>query len=121
MAKIRLGIIGYGAWVRKAYIPGLQQDKRAEIVGISAKSDATINLIRNDFENSVDVYKDYEDLLATAKIDGVMIAVPDSLHVRAIISALNSGKAVFYEPPIAHTRELVPDVIKKLLAASQIT
>jgi predicted dehydrogenase len=50
-----------------------------------------------------------------------MIAVPDALHAEMILAALNSGKAVFYEPPVAHTRELVPDIIKKLIAAPQIT
>lgn len=121
MAKIRLGIIGYGSWVKRAYIPSLEHDKRAEIVGISAKSEDTINLIKKDFGNSIEVYKDYADLLASPKIEAVMIAVPDSVHADAITAALSSGKAVFYEPPIAHTRELVPQIIKKLIAASQIT
>jgi len=121
MTKIKIAIIGYGSWVKDAYIPGLKHDGRAEIVGISARSEATINSIKKDFGNSVDIYKGYEDLLASTTIEAVMIAVPDSVHAEAITAALASGKAIFYEPPIAHTRELVPKIIKKLLAARQIT
>ena len=121
MEKIKIGIIGYGSWVKDAYIPSLKKDERAEIIGISARSENTIKLIKKDFGNSIDVYKGYEDLLASTKIDAVMIAVPDSVHAEALTAALNSGKAVFYEPPIAHTRELIPVLIKRLLAAQQIT
>ena len=121
MAKIKIGIIGYGSWVKEAYIPGLKHDERAEIVGISVRSETTIKSIKKDFGNSVDIYKGYEDLLASTKIEAVMVAVPDSVHAGAITAALNSGKAVFYEPPIAHTRALIPEIIKKLLAAPQIT
>ncbi|MEM7375371.1 MAG: Gfo/Idh/MocA family oxidoreductase [Bacteroidota bacterium] len=121
MAKIKIGIIGYGAWVKDAYIPALQKDERADIVAISARSEATIQSIKKKFGDRVDVYQGYTDLLASPTIDAVMIAVPDSVHAEAITAALASGKAVFYEPPIAHTRDLIPDIIKKLLAAPQIT
>lgn len=121
MTVIKIGIIGYGSWVKDAYIPALKQDNRAEIVGISANSDATISLIKKDFGNSIDVYKGYKALLDSPKIEAVMIAVPDSVHAEAITAGLVSGKALFYEPPIAHRRELIPIMIKKLLSAPQIT
>lgn len=121
MNKIKIGIIGYGSWVKKAYIPSLKQDGRAEVVAISARSETTIKLIKEDFGDNIDIYQGYDDLLNSPKIEAVMIAVPDSVHAKAITAALNSGKAVFYEPPIAHTRTLIPEIIKKLLAAPQIT
>lgn len=121
MEKIKIGIIGYGSWVKKAYIPSLKHDGRAEVVAISARSETTMRLIKEDFGDSIDIYKGYEDLLSAPKIEAVMIAVPDSVHAKTITAALNSGKAVFYEPPIAHTRALIPEIIKKLLVAPQIT
>ncbi len=121
MTKIKIGIIGYGSWVKDAYIPALQNDERAKIVGISAKSETTIRSIKKYFGNSIYIYQGYEDLLASTKIEAVMIAVPDSIHAEVITAALASGKAVFYEPPIAHTRALIPEIIKKLLSSPQIT
>ncbi|WP_108867091.1 Gfo/Idh/MocA family protein [Aquimarina aquimarini] len=121
MTKIKLGIIGYGSWVKDAYIPALRRDGRAEIVAISARSEATIQMIRADFGDTIDIYRGYKDLLDSIKIEAVMIAVPDEVHANAIIAGVNSAKAIFYEPPIAHTRVLIPEVLKELLAAQQIT
>ncbi len=121
MTKIKIGIIGYGSWVKKAYIPSLRHHGRAEIRAISAKSETTLKLIKEDFGDKIDIYEDYKALLISPKIEAVMIAVPDSVHAEVITAALDSGKAVFYEPPIAHTRKLIPKIIKKLLAAPQIT
>lgn len=118
---IRIGIIGYGSWVKSAYIPALKHDGRAEIVAIAARSEPTLKLIKESFGNSVEIFPDFRDLLKSPKIDAVMIAVPDSKHAEMISAALDSGKAVFYEPPIAHTRELIPEIIKKLITATQIT
>jgi predicted dehydrogenase len=118
---LKIGIIGYGSWVKAAYLPALKRDGRAEIVAISARSESTLKQIKESFGNTVEVFNDYADLLKSEKIDAVMIAVPDALHAEVIIAALNSGKAVFYEPPVGHTRELIPELIKKLVAAHQIT
>ena len=63
MKKIKLGIIGFGAWVRDAYIPSLLDENRAEIKAISAISDDTIKEIKLRFENKVKVYSNYEDLI----------------------------------------------------------
>jgi predicted dehydrogenase len=118
---IKIGIIGYGSWVQNAYRPALKHDGRAEIIAISAKSDSTRKLIKETFGNTVEIFSDYRDLLKSEKIDAVMIAVPDALHAEMITAALHSGKPVFYEPPIAHTRELIPQVMKLLVSAQQIT
>lgn len=121
MSRIRVGLIGYGAWVKTAYIPALRHDGRAQIVAISAKRESTMACIQQDFGNDVETYQRFEELLQSPTIDAVMVAVPDALHATIITSALHSGKAVFYEPPLAHTRERIPEVINTLVAAPQIT
>jgi predicted dehydrogenase len=118
---IKIGIIGYGSWVKDAYLPALKRDGRAEIVAISAKSESTLTAIKNNFGSTIEIFSDLRDLLKFKEIEAIMIAVPDQLHAEVITAALNSGKHIFYEPPIAHTRQLIPEVIKKLVAAPQIT
>jgi predicted dehydrogenase len=121
MSKIKIGIIGYGNWVKDAYLPALNYDGRAKVIAISAKSDKTIASIKSKFGNTIEVYRDYENLLNLPQIEAVMIAVPDHLHALVILKAIESGKPFFYEPPIGHTRSLIPVVLKKLLDAPQIT
>lgn len=121
MRTVAVGIVGYGAWVRDAYIPGLRRDQRAEIVGISARRESTLTKIEEDFGGAVEVHGDFEDLLDSSRVEAVMIAVPDSLHAKAISTALRTGKPIFYEPPLADSRERIPQMAKELLAAPQVT
>ncbi|WP_062058767.1 Gfo/Idh/MocA family protein [Aquimarina longa] len=121
MSTIKIGIIGYGKWVKNAYIPAITNDGRATIVAISAKSDATIAAIQSQFGDTIAIYTNYKELLNDPSIDAVLIAVPDALHGQIVLDALDSDKAIFYEPPIGHTRDLIPKVLHKLKNASQIT
>ena len=121
MSKIKIGIIGFGNWVKDAYLPALNYDGRAEIVAVSAKSDQTIATIKSKLGPTVKIYKDYEALLNSPQIDAFMIAVPDQLHGRVILKAIESGKPFFYEPPIGHSRTMVTEVLRKLIEAPQIT
>ncbi|MEW7280295.1 Gfo/Idh/MocA family oxidoreductase [Aquimarina sp. 2201CG1-2-11] len=121
MSKIKIGIIGFGNWVKDSYLPALEYDGRAQVVAISAKSDKTIKCIESKYGDTIDVYNNYEDLLNSTLVDAVMIAVPDHLHGTVILKAIASGKPFFYEPPIGHTRELIAKVLQGLKDATQIT
>ncbi|MCP5114784.1 MAG: Gfo/Idh/MocA family oxidoreductase, partial [bacterium] len=50
-------------------------------------------------------HKDYRELLAAASIDAVFIATPCHLHKEMVIAALEAGKDVYLEKPMALTPE----------------
>jgi predicted dehydrogenase len=121
MSKIHVGLIGFGAWSRSSYLPALQQDGRAVIAAVSAASENSRKCAQEILGQSITVYKDYHRLLEQSDLDAVMIAVPEKLHQAALSAAIDSGIPIFYEPPIADTREQIPIMIDKLLAARQVT
>lgn len=47
------------------------------------------------------VYPRYEDLLASPNVDAVVLVTPTSLHADQAIAALQAGKHVFIEKPLA--------------------
>lgn len=49
------------------------------------------------------IYGNYSELLARKDIDAVVIATPDHSHAMISIDALNEGKDVYCEKPMAHT------------------
>jgi len=57
-------------------------------------------------------YNDYRELLADKNVDAVFIMTPEHLHHDMAIAALNAGKHVYVEKPLAHTIEEGWDIVK---------
>lgn len=100
---MKFGLIGYGLWGvhhAKAIIkaPG------AELSAISCSSQETFDKARADFPG-IPVYRGYENLLSQEDIDAVDIVVPNHLHTEIGTAALNAGKDVLLEKPMALSLE----------------
>lgn len=121
MSKLQVGLIGFGGWARSAYLPALELDGRAVITAVSAASENTRKYAREILGPDISVFDDYRRLLGEKTLDAVMIAVPEKWHQEVLSAAIDSGIPVFYEPPIADTREQIRSLIVRLLAARQIT
>ena len=120
MADTRVGLIGYGGWARTAYVPALQRDGRAQLAAVAAKTEATRQRARDELGDGIEVFESAAELLKT-KPDAAMIAVPDEVPEETLIAALDAGAHVYYEPPVAHKRDRIRGVLKRLMAAPQIT
>src|SRR5690606_1360362 len=53
--------------------------------------------------NKPQVYKDYRELLNNRNIDAVVIGTPDHWHCRMMVDAVQAGKHVYVEKPIANS------------------
>jgi predicted dehydrogenase len=56
-------------------------------------------------EHGCEVVSDYRDLLASNNVQVVMLGLPNDLHCPIALDALNAGKHVFVEKPMANTLE----------------
>ncbi len=115
--KIGLGIIGCGRVARERHMPALKWIPGFEII---AASD-----IRPDgLEEFSDRYKikrrypDYRELLEDPDIDAVGILTPTPSHIEIGLAALEMGKHVFMEKPLALTLSDCDKLIEKSRAAN---
>jgi myo-inositol 2-dehydrogenase/D-chiro-inositol 1-dehydrogenase len=58
---------------------------------------------RASFGSAAELFEDYRDLLAKAKVDVVLIGTPDHWHARMLIDAVRAGKDVYCEKPLTLT------------------
>ena len=95
------GFIGGGNYASRVLIPafksaGAQLDTLLTSGGVSAVHHGK----KNDFANAS---TDLSQLLANDKINTVVIATQHNLHGEQVVNALNAGKNVFVEKPLALT------------------
>jgi myo-inositol 2-dehydrogenase/D-chiro-inositol 1-dehydrogenase len=100
---VRFGLIGYGAW-GKHHAAALSRTPGVTLGAICCRSNETAAAARADFP-AVPVYRDYRALLKEAPVDAVDIVVPTDLHAEIGVAALESGKDVLLEKPMALTLE----------------
>lgn len=100
MDKVRWGIMSTAEIGAKKVIPAMQNSTHCDIQALAslslekAKALATKLKIPRTFGS-------YEELLDCAEIDAVYIPLPNHLHVPWSIKALEAGKHVLCEKPIA--------------------
>jgi myo-inositol 2-dehydrogenase / D-chiro-inositol 1-dehydrogenase len=98
--KIRLGLIGCGRVTETLHLPALQHLTDAEVVAVADISkDRTTKVA--DLFHIKERYTDYQQLLKDRSIDAVAVCVPAEFHVEVALSALEAGKHVFVEKPLA--------------------
>lgn len=54
-------------------------------------------------DNGITTYKDYRKLLENKDVDAVIIGTPDHWHCKMMIDALEAGKHIYVEKPLANS------------------
>ena len=103
-AKIRWGVLGVAKIATVKVIPAMQQGRFSEVVGIASR---TLSKAQNAAKSLglPKAYGSYEELIADPEIDAIYNPLPNHLHVPLSILALQSGKHVLCEKPIALTSQ----------------
>jgi predicted dehydrogenase len=100
---IRVGIIGAG-FARTTQIPGFQNCDGAKIVAIASAHREHAKAVAREFAIE-SVEDDWRALIARDDIDLVSIVTPVVTHCEMTLAALDAGKAVLCEKPMAMNAE----------------
>lgn len=99
MTPLGFGLVGYGLWGRH-HARAIAQAPGAALVAVACRTEATAEAARRDFPD-VPVHLDYRALLEHEDVDVVDVVVPNDLHAEIGVAALERGKDVLLEKPLA--------------------
>ncbi len=96
---MNIGLIGFGRIAQLKHLPALNK-----VATIAAVAERDLEQ-RAKLPASVALYTDYQHLLDDADVSAVVICLPSHLHAAAAVSAIERGKHVYIEKPLATTYE----------------
>ena len=99
-SKVRVGVLGAGAWAKFAHLPGYKRDPRCELVAIADPIIERAQEFAAEF-GIPHVYGSHEELIARADLHLIDVCTPSATHFELSMAALESGKHVLCEKPVA--------------------
>jgi predicted dehydrogenase len=97
--KVRWGILST-ARINQALIRGIAESRNAELIAVASREEATASAYAAEHGIPV-AHGSYEALLADPDVEAVYNPLPNQLHVPWSVRALEAGKHVLCEKPMA--------------------
>ncbi|MEQ8881021.1 MAG: Gfo/Idh/MocA family oxidoreductase [Cyclobacteriaceae bacterium] len=104
--KLRFGVIGCNGMGWSDTRSLLKMDD-VELVAICDVDQNVVQKRKEEYatlrDNKVKTYGDYRELLDDKKVDFVVIGTPDHWHCKIMVDAVQAGKDVYCEKPLANS------------------
>lgn len=110
MAPIRVCLVGLsakGSWAAYAHLPYLRSSEKYDVVALlnSSLESAKASVDAYDLPPSTRTYADVNSMVEDSTVDLVVVCTRLDKHKDTLVSAINAGKDVFVEWPVAVTTE----------------
>jgi predicted dehydrogenase len=96
---LRVGVIGYGYWGPNL-VRNFSEAAGSRVVAVSDLREERLAQVR-DRDPAVRTVADSAELLADPTVDAVIVATPVATHYRLAMAAIEAGKHVLVEKPLA--------------------
>lgn len=101
MSKVKIGVIGCGSIAKYRHLPEYHAHPNVEMVAVCDIDVQRAQTVAQTYGTKA--YINYKDLLNDKDMDAVSICVPNIYHASMTIAALQAGKHVLCEKPMATT------------------
>ena len=100
MKKLNVAVIGLG-WVAEAHIIAYNATDNAQVTAVCSTRNPSPAEVEARYGCPLKVYSSLDQVLADPTIDIVSICTANMIHPEQTIAALNAGKHVYIEKPVA--------------------
>ena len=100
MSKLNVGVLGCGPIAQAGHFESCTKARNARLYAICDVAE-DLRARRAATHAPQKVFGDYQQMLADPDLDAVIVATSDAFHVEASILALQAGKHVLCEKPLA--------------------
>src|SRR5688500_13415767 len=107
-APLRVGVIGYGYWGPNL-VRNFANDSRTKIVAIADPNPSRRQLAQAQYPY-LKIHEDAGALIADPEVDAIAFATPIFTHHKLAKQALEGGKHVLVEKPLAASTEHVEEL-----------
>lgn len=97
--KLNIGIIGAGTVVRVRHLPETRMNPHAEVAAVCDIVEARAREMAQKYDCKA--YTDYRKMVADPDLDAIIVAATNTTHAEMTIAALEAGKHVMCEKPMA--------------------
>ena len=101
MSKIKVAFLGVGDVAQRDYLPELHRlGDRVELVALCGQTEERVRVVAQHYGVTV-WYTDYHRMLRETDADAVVNLTPIQIHTETTLAALEAGKHVYTEKPVA--------------------
>ena len=102
MEKLKIAIVGCGGIANAKHMPSLKGLDNVELVAFcDIILERAEKAAKNFGVEGARVYEDYNEMLATEKLDVVHVCTPNNVHAPVSIAAMEADCHVMCEKPMA--------------------
>ena len=111
---LRWGILGSG-WIAEQFIGSVRAHTRQDIAAIGSRSPEKADAFARQWDIAT-AHGSYEALVADPSLDVIYVATPHNMHHGHVLLALDAGKHVLVEKPMALDRAQAAEMVARARA-----
>ncbi|MCR4654980.1 MAG: Gfo/Idh/MocA family oxidoreductase [Lachnospiraceae bacterium] len=109
--SVKWGVLGTANIAKGCTIPGMKLASNCELYAIAGRDAGKVQGYKEEF-GFEKAYVGYDSLLEDPEVTAVYIPLPNNLHKEWVIKALNAGKHVLCEKPLALNKNEVKEMFE---------
>jgi len=108
---IRFGIAGFGLHAVKRLMPGFARSKNCQVTALSRRNITEAKQSAAEYGIPL-AFDSVADLCQSPEVDAVLVTTPNSAHLADVLDAVDAGKPVLCEKPLAMNADECRQMVK---------